>query len=446
MSFFLISYLFLFALITWRRFDLGLFFLFFLLPVYLIRFSLGPIPTTLLEAMFYIIFIIWLLKKYNISYLLSLISKIKTYPSFFIAITLFLIAATISIFTSIDARAALGEWKAFYIEPILLFLVLITALKTKKQIDTILFALILSGFLTSLLAIYQKYTGWYVPWEYWENRHTFRVTGWYGFPNGVGLFLAPLVPLAIYLVKNCYHKLKELKRSKKQEARNKQITNDKIKTWLIFVSCILYLVSSLPAIFFARSTGGLVGAAAGIIFLLLVHKKTRWPTVIIGLASFVGLVGLNRLSNIRQELFLQDRSGQIRIEMWSEAIEFLRARPVAGAGLASYQTLIYPYRIDKWIEVFHHPHNLFLTMWVNLGLLGLIGFVWILVWFYRVGLKNLQPTSYKLQAFLLASMTTLLTTGLVDSPYIKNDLALFFWLLPALMVVASGQNEKNIVD
>ena len=118
----------------------------------------------------------------------------------FIAIFLFLLAATISIFTSINIRAALGEWKAFYIEPILLFLVLITALKTKKQIDTILFALILSGFLTSLLAIYQKYTGWYVPWEYWENHYTFRVTGWYGFPNGVGLFLAPLWPLALYLI------------------------------------------------------------------------------------------------------------------------------------------------------------------------------------------------------------------------------------------------------
>ena len=141
---------------------------------------------------------------------------------------------------------------------------------------------------------------------------------------------------------------------------------------------------------------------------------------------------------------MQDRSGQIRLDMWAETIEFLKDNPIKGAGLASYKTLIYPYRIDKWIEVFHHPHNIFLTIWVNTGIIGLFGFTWIIVWFYRVGLMNLKKD--KLIIFLLATITAFTTTGLVDSPYIKNDLAIFFWILPALLIVTTRQKGENEIE
>ncbi|PIR77413.1 MAG: hypothetical protein COU30_02580 [Candidatus Magasanikbacteria bacterium CG10_big_fil_rev_8_21_14_0_10_38_6] len=108
--------------------------------------------------------------------------------------------------------------------------------------------------------------------------------------------------------------------------------------------------------------------------------------------------------------------------------------------------------MDKWIEVFHHPHNLFLTIWVNTGLIGLIGFVWVLVWFYRVGLSFIMKhkkkdistnTNHLLVLFLLATMTSILVTGLVDSPYIKNDYSLLFWFLVAGMVLATTQEKKS---
>jgi len=444
----IILYIILFAFIAWQRFDLGLFFLFLFLPTYLIRFNIGPLPTTLLEVMIGVIFIVLTIQKIkktrnqenkesnNLrSYILGLKSTIKNHYSLFLAITLFLSAATISIFTSINIRAALGEWKAFYIEPVLLFIILISLPLSGGHrgslVEKILFALLLCGLATSILAIYQHFTGWMVPWEYWENRNTFRVTGWYGFPNGVGLFLAPLVPLAIYLIKQ---KLKAI--------NNKQLTTN---NFIILICSLFFVLCSIFAIFFAKSTGGLVGVVAGIGLLLIFWKRTRWTAIILSTICFFGILGLNDSNSTKQELLMQDRSGQIRLNMWAETTEFLSDNPIAGAGLASYKTLIYPYRIDKWIEVFHHPHNIFLTMWVNLGLLGLVGFVWILVWYYRVGLSRItyHITHNNLVVFLLASMTALMTTGLVDSPYIKNDLAVLFWLLIALMVATSSPLERG---
>ena len=130
---FLILYSLFFTLITWHKFHHGLFLLFLLLPTYLIRFNIGPLPTTLLEVMIWIICIIWLIKivnKKTISYLLSFIYKHKL---FLISIILFLLAATISIFTSVDTHAALGQWKAFYIEPFLIFIILITTVNQQKH-------------------------------------------------------------------------------------------------------------------------------------------------------------------------------------------------------------------------------------------------------------------------------------------------------------------------
>lgn len=468
LSYLLIAiYCLLFTFITWRKFHFALALLFLLLPTYLIRFNLGTLPTTLLEVMLGIIALIWLIR-YHRSIIFNLKSSVLNHKLLFISITLFLLSATISIFTSVNLRAALGEWKAFYIEPVLLFIIFITIPKqeTKDKLqkdykierlkdynhqsfnliifqssltNTIIFALILSGLVTSLLAIYQHFTGYLVPYSFWQNQNTFRVTAWYGFPNAVGLFLAPLVPLAIYGVKQIFTEFK----------------NKNWKKYLFLIPYPLFLILSPLAIFYAKSTGALVGLVAGIGFLLLFYKKTRWLTLAVGLVGLVSIASFSGLSNIKSEIFLQDRSGQIRIGIWQETVKFLSDHPIAGAGLASYQEKVKPYHTTvngEGIEIFHHPHNIFLTMYVNLGLLGLISFILILISFFKIGLShNTYHVSHNsitirqcnnVSIYLISSMVIVLVMGLVDSPYIKNDLAIMFWLLPALLITSTTQALK----
>ena len=203
----------------------------------------------------------------------------------------------------------------------------------------------------------------------------------------------------------------------------------------------LFLITSIPAMLAAKGSGPLLGVAVGIGLLLVLYKKTRVPIVILSILAISTIFILPSDHAVRQELFAQNRSGQLRIDMWGETAQLLTKRPIKGAGLASYKTVISPYRIDTWIEVFHHPHNLFLTIWVNTGIVGLIGFLWVLVWFFRVGIQHMSK--HPLIPFLLASMSTILVMGLVDSPYIKNDLSLFFWALIALMTVTTIQRETD---
>lgn len=422
----------LFIFLTRKNFSLGLVLFFFLLPSYLLRFQIGCLPTTLLEIMFEIIFIVWVIK-YKQTIIYNLWFVVKKYPTFFIATALFLLTATISVFTSSEVKSALGEWKAFYVEPIILFLIIITSHLEKKSLDKIIFALVLSGLLTSMLAVYQHFTGWLVPEAFWSNRNTYRVTAWYGFPNGVGIFLAPLIPLAIYGLRQTFIKFSS-------------------KPWQKCLFLVFYsssIILSLLAIIYSKGTGPLIGAIVGIGFLLLINKKTRWYTISLGIAGILCLLFLPQLSNIKKEITFGDRSGQIRLSMWNDTWNFLKDNPLIGAGLASYSEKIVPYHSlvnGEKIEIFHHPHNIFLTMWVNLGILGLISFIVILIYSLKNSLTNFGNWKLEignLKSYLIASLLIVIIMGLVDSPYIKNDSAMFFWLLLALILNSKYDLENT---
>ncbi|MFZ2189414.1 MAG: O-antigen ligase family protein [Candidatus Magasanikiibacteriota bacterium] len=384
--------------------------------------------------MLWIIIVIWFVK-FNKNIIPKIKSLITDHWLLFIGVAFFILASTISIFISTDTRSALGEWKAFYIEPTLLFIILITnyqLLITKKEnfVNNIIFALILSGFLTSLLAIYQHLTGWLVPYAFWQNQNTFRVTAWYGFPNAVGLFLAPLIPLILFLIIHEWNKIKQ-------------------KNWLLLICYLLFAICYLMAIIYSKGTGPLIGLISGIGLLLLFYKKTRWITVVVGIIGILSLFSLSSLSGLKNEVLLRDRSGQIRLSIWNETWQFLKDNPISGAGLASYSEKIKSYHTTvngEGIEIFHHPHNIFLTMWVNLGLLGLVSFTGILISLFLIpySLFKKHIKMPNIRFFLIASLTTIIITGLVDSPYIKNDLSVLFWLLPALLIITDDQSKHSV--
>jgi len=391
---------------------------FLLLPTYLLRFEIFGIPTTLLEGIFLSLFAIFLFKHANLKQIQIFYKNNK---SIFTATALFLLAATISAFLSKNTTSALGEWKAFFLEPILLFWMIINTFswKNKKELQNyIILPLLLSGLSVSLLGIYQKFTGFLVPWDFWENRNTYRVTGWYGFPNAVGILLATLFPFSFYTIKENF--------------KQKNIS---------FWTGILFCISAPLTIFFAKGAGPIL-ATLGFFWLLFLYiKKTRIITMCLTAAGLFLFLLIPMENPIKQEVLMQDRSGQIRVEMWGETVEFLKKNPIFGANLASYTDEIRPYRINREIEIFHHPHNIFLTMWVNIGIIGLTAFGLILFLFFKESKKKINKQFLFFTIF--SSIFVWLIMGLVDSPYIKNDWAFLFWVLIALMFIPEKACQKN---
>ena len=382
-----------------------------LLPAYLVRFALPlpgtglALPTTFLELMFAGLFAAWFftdgLKKKD---------AWRATSRWALPLALFCLGATLGVFVSPDLRAAVGVWRAYFLEPALFFLLFVDVIRTRRDRLFVLGGLGACLAIIGVTAVFQKVTGYGIP-DPWQAAAARRVTAFFGYPNAIGLFAAPVSALMAAWAADL------LRRPGPR----------RLLGLLPAAAAALGLLAAL----FAVSKGSLVGAAVGLALIGLLAKPLRAATLGLVIAGclIVSLVG--PVTHYFGSLVsLRDDSGSVRAIVWQESWDMLADHPVFGAGLAGYQPTLAPYHQAKYIEVFMYPHDIFLNFWSETGLIGLAGLIWLLIVFFRVAelLRRRLPDDW-LPAALIGAMAAVLVHGLVDVPYFKNDLAMLFWTL-----------------
>lgn len=410
-----------FTIISFKKLNWGLYLITFLLPTYLIRFKIGPIPFTFLEGIILILFFVWIIKEIQSKNLINIIKKLPR-CRFFIPIILLLLASTISLFVSPNFNAAAGIWKAYFTEPLLLLLILTNTIKSKKQINKIIWTLGLSAVIISFIAIIQYLTGFFIP-ESYDLPNVKRATSIYGYPSAIGLFVAPILTLFTGLFIFKYKSV-----------------NFKMKSALFLIITTLAI-----SLVLAKAEGAVIATLAAVFFILMFTKYRKFiiaGTLIIVLLIF--LIPQTRDYTITLLTF-QDTSGDVRIALWQGTFRLIKNHPIFGAGLGGFPYLYEQYKEAKHVEISLYPHNIFLNFWVETGILGLIALIWIVINYFREGFKNL---SCKLQAknyslILLSVMICILVYGLVDAPYFKNDLSSLFWIWIGLLAIIQKLEFKE---
>jgi len=386
--------------------NLGIYLTVFSLPLYLVRFKIGWIPTNLLELMIGGLFIIWLVSR-------NWINQVRfKKAAFFLPIFLILFGVTISALFSVDIQTSAGIWKSWFIVPLIFFIVAISSIRTKKQVRDILIALTLSGMGVVLIALF-----------YWlNNKLTYdgRLGAFYLSPNYLAMYLCPILILSFYLY-SCFKK-------------------KFLKILLFIVHYSLFIV-----IYLTYSYGAWLGILAGLIFLLIISfrgsilpkNKRRFLYLTSFFLLLIILAFLWQIPGQKFQGFLDFSypSLKSRLIIWQSAWEIIKDHPLIGVGPGMFQKyyLAFQAKLPLYLEwAVPQPHNLFLAFWLQTGLLGLIGFIWLLALFFRIGLEKLFTVHCSLFAVLMAAMIYILIHGLVDTTYWKNDLAIIFWLVIAL--------------
>jgi len=421
------------------------------LPSYLIRFCIFGIPTTLLEILIYVAFIVTLILK-----LKSKNEKLQPKTKkIIIPIILFVISGIISVIIAPDKREALGLFKAYIFDPIIFFWLVIVSFKQNKNSFKILIkSLILSGTLVSIHVIWQKISGNITP--------DGRVLGIFGYnPNYLAFYLAPILVLV--------HGLEMMIIDQYQEANKvgffaslKMVYN---KIWFYDIVFILIIAS----IWFSGSRAGILAVIIGCgayyvlrYWQIIVSKKIS-AFILFCLLTLSIIIGAKMVmpdwSLTRENGGRISSSNNVRWEIWQTTVKDILPRGnnwLLGVGLGNYQNYFTNLTKDRvnyseWISpLAFTPHNLFLNIWVNLGLLGLVSFVWIIIIFFKAtsnkatSNKEIYQSNYLVTCHLLlvTTMITILIQGLVDSPIWKNDLAVMFWLFIALGYILQKHNDQ----
>ena len=366
----------------------------FFLPAYVLRMPLGPIPTTALELAIGVLVLSWLF----VRRMEGLRHAWKRITPWRIPVALWLAAGIVGVgaaaMNGFDVLAALGLFRAYFVEPLLIFAIGLDLLRTDADRTDLFLSLTLVVILLTAYAVVQYATGWGIPhpWSAWPGR---RATGPFPFPNALALFVVPFGALAA---------------ARFLRERNR------------FVPAVLFGCAVLAAVL-AQSDGGLIALGVALIATLLFHAKTRLPTLAVLAVLILATLAVDPArEQATEKLLFQEWSGKVRTVMWEETVQMLQAYPIFGAGLAAYPQAILPYHTATWMEVFQYPHNSVLNLWTETGIVGLIAFTVLLVVWIRRGPRDI----------VIPVILALLVHGLVDVPYFKNDLAVAFWLLVLL--------------
>lgn len=397
------------------------------LPTYLLRcetfsWCVSPFPFTLLEIFILVTFSAWLVWiaysiRKNKESLHGLSQRLR--GPFILPLGLLVLSATISLLVTSDLRGGLGIWKAYFLEGLLLYAVVIDLALRKKDFFWILRALLLSGLLVSLYSLLRFL--FFVGDVGLEEAVNLRISGIYEFANAVPLYLGPIAAVSTALI---FTQFKKIERR------------------ALFYLSIITLLFILIAVFLSQSKGGIIGIFSILVvwFGYLFYKSLttklkkyfRYVLIFLVIIYFLlsAFVYLN-IDNIAPKGSYVSNSLSNRYCIWQGTKDLLNDRLVTGSGLNGFQIDYKDYRTCLNND-YQYPHNVLLTFWVETGLVGLLAFIWLS---YKYVTLNSKGKNEAFSVGLLAALVYIYIHGLVDVPYFKNDLSIQFWVLMALVVV-----------
>jgi O-antigen ligase len=137
--------------------------------------------------------------------------------------------------------------------------------------------------------------------------------------------------------------------------------------------------------------------------------------------------------------------------IWRAATSMLYDNPLLGIGIGRFQTMYLAYQeyFPLYLEwAVPQPHNLYLALWLETGLVGLAGFIFLVsVWLKKMLIlwRSSVQDEYikKTSALFIALMALFLFLGLTDTPFFKTDLAFIFWFILALGVGFLNQRSMR---
>lgn len=395
-------------------FGLGL-----IIPLYVIRFTIFGIPTNILEIGIGAVLLIFLIQFRDYKNLLQISNFWKPKTMIFGSL---LFLASIGVFVSEELRASLGIWKAYFVLPSLLLLIL-SQMRQKYYISLIR-GIIGSGLTVAIITIAQVVV--------LGLNGEFRPTAMYalgldpavaqgGFANYIAMYLVPIFVLSLS------------RRNIPVELR-----------WFVITVLFTGIISTQSYAGIFALIGVLV---VWILTRILLSKKNqqnlitspivrKYSLPILGVI-IISLIGFGiwqfNTPKFQSLLDMNNRNSiTTRVQIWDTSIAIIRDNPVLGIGLTDFQRVYAETIPTKYFPPYEwlvpEPHNLYFAFWLHLGLAGIIWLIYVLRYIVIRLIEAIKSNNWETY-WLSLSLLSIFLYGILDTPFWKNDLALLFLVI-----------------
>ncbi|HSH04779.1 MAG TPA: O-antigen ligase family protein [Anaerolineae bacterium] len=218
--------------------------------------------------------------------------------------------------------------------------------------------------------------------------------------------------------------------------------------WVAVVSTVVAVVVLL----LSQALMGLLGLAVAIWLLLAWRwRGAVWLPVggLLVLVGGIGVYGPSRLlAMMLDETHPLGLPIVLRLDMWSRAVAMVGDMPVTGVGLNSYPLIQTHFYIGYLLGPEPHAHNLWLQTAVDLGLPGLIAFIWLILgflWSARRAYQQIELERDRIWVMAaVAGVVAYVAGGLLDTMTLGAKPMVAWWGLLALPTALAwlGQEEE----
>ena len=286
--------------------------------------------------------------------------------------------------------------------------------KTRESVDMFILGFVAASTIAGVVGVYHVVTGHSS--AAWLDIVLFtdiglRLYSTFDNPNVYGTYLLLAIPIAaacVIYVKNTF-----------------------LKVCALGISGMLLL--NLLATY---SRGCYVALAASVVvFVLIINKQLVVLVIPAMLASLLVLPAsvVNRLFGI---LNMADTSTIFRVNIWRGSLRMLGDFWPVGVGQGEYAfNRVYIF-YSLGATFTPHSHNLFLQIFIETGIVGLLMFIGVLACFYRAQVNFLKRvTEFRLRvmsAAMIAAVTGFLIQGVFDYAFYNYRVMLTFFLFIGL--------------
>ena len=372
----------------------------FLIPAYLIRFSIFGVPTNFLEVMIAGVFLA--LTACNLQLATKILKSLVVGRKLLgIGIALLFLGLILGVIISLDTQKSLGALKSWLVAPLVFSFVARSVFDTQEKRENALRALALSGISVACVGLVYLLLG--------ITTFDARLGAFYESPNMLAMYIAPTILILSGL-------------NSKFKVQSSKFLRPALVSFSI-VTCYLLLVTCL---FLTRSLGSIYALAVAIFLSPVLVGRQKHATIF----SYIALFALSLpFSSLFLNPWEWGRSSLAsRLMIWKSALAILRDHWFLGIGAATFQVyyLAYQKYFPPYLEwAVPQPHNIFLATWLYAGILGIAGFSLILFWFFR----EIQNTKNPAALVLAGLMIFLLVVGAIDNSLWRGDAAMMFWLV-----------------
>lgn len=306
------------------------------------------------------------------------------------------------------------------------FFVMINTLNTRTKLNAALKVFLIVTVAMSMLGIVQYFTIGPMN-KLWADKKLHpdlaaRTVGTFGNPNIFAEYIEHMLPVGLALVFG-FRKFK-----------------NKLAAAAMFIIMSVCLVLT-----FSRASWLGFAAAIGLFFVV---KLARFIPVLFaaGVAAipFLPNVVLQRIHSIGS---LKDSSNAYRMMVWQGTVKMIKDFWITGVGFGywAFKNSYLSYSI-KGTRVWH-AHNLFLEISAEMGIFGILVFLWIMLLMFKTSYCFIQSSKDKYLGYLSLGLScaviSLLVHGVGEHILYMPKSVLMFWMVVAFQMAVIGIGRKK---